>query len=65
MDNPRVSVKQAAAEIGITPPAVRERMRRGLLDIGVYIPKKALGLRADKFEIYRLKLDRWKREHME
>lgn len=65
MDNPRVSIKQAAAEIGISPPAVRERMRRGLLDIGVYTPKKALGRKVDQFEVYRLKLDRWKKEHME
>ena len=34
----RVSLKQAAAELGMSPQGVREYMKRGLIDIGVVLP---------------------------
>lgn len=57
----RVSLKQAAAELGMSPQGVREYMKRGLIDIGVVLPNiKGKGKR--QYFIYRDKLDRfWKK----
>ena len=53
----RVSLKQAAAELGMSPQGVRECMKRGLIDIGVVLPNiKGKGKR--QYFIYRDKLDR-------
>ena len=53
----RVSLKQAAAELGMSPQGVREYMKRGLIDIGVVLPNiKGKGKR--QYFIYRDKLDR-------
>ncbi|MCM1026497.1 MAG: hypothetical protein NC432_08660 [Roseburia sp.] len=52
----RVSVMQAAEELGVSPQAVRVQMERGLLDIGVVLPS----LQGDRkqYWIYREKLNR-------
>ena len=34
----RVTVKQAAKELGLAPQGVREYMKRGLIDIGDVLP---------------------------
>ena len=34
----RVSVQQAAKELGMNPQGVREYMKRGLIDIGLVVP---------------------------
>jgi len=54
----RVPIKQAAQELGMSRQAVREHMRRGLFDIGDYIPKERTGKKQDSFYVYRPKLDR-------
>ena len=56
--NERVSVTQAAKELGMNPQGVREHMKRGLLDIGDVLP--ALSGKANKYSyhIYRRKLDK-------
>lgn len=57
--NQRVSVKQAAKELGVSPQSLREFMRRGIWsDIGDYIPAKSKGKRTDGFIIYRPLLDK-------
>lgn len=57
--NEKVPLKQAALELGVTENAVRERMRRGIYPIGVYIPKHISKKKNDRFEIYRSKLDKF------
>lgn len=54
----RVSIKQAAKELGMSPQAVREHMRRGLFDLGDYIPKDKTGKKTDEYHVYRPKLDK-------
>ncbi|WP_329808957.1 hypothetical protein [Enterocloster citroniae] len=54
----RVKVSDAAKELGMSKQAVREHMRRGLFDIGDYIPKEKTGKKQDEFHIYRPKLDK-------
>ena len=42
----RVGLPQAARELGMGPQAVREHMKRGLLDIGLVLPNaKGTGYR--------------------
>lgn len=42
----RVGLPQAARELGMGPQAVREQMKRGLLDIGLVLPNaKGTGYR--------------------
>lgn len=52
----RVSVLQAAKELGVAPQAVRIQMQRGLLDIGEVLPS-IQGSRK-QYWIYRTKLDK-------
>ena len=54
----RVSVKDAAKELGMSSQAVREHMRKGLFDIGDYIPKERTGKKQGEYHIYRPKLDK-------
>ncbi len=56
MKSNRVSVLQAAKELGIAPQGVREYMKRGLLDIGEVRPS----IEGDqcRYFIYRDRLDR-------
>ena len=54
----RVKVSDAAKELGMSKQAGREHMRRGLFDIGDYIPKEKTGKKQDEFHIYRPKLDK-------
>lgn len=54
----RVSVADAAKELGISKQAVRERMKKGLFDIGKYIPKEKTGKKQGEYHIYRPKLDK-------
>lgn len=58
MKSERVPIKEAAELLGTSPAAVRERMRRGIYDIGLYIPKSKSGNSRDSFEIYRAKLNK-------
>ncbi len=51
----RVSVPQAAKELGLAPQGVREYMKRGLLDIGDVLPS-VRGSR-QTYLIFRDKLD--------
>lgn len=52
----RVSVTQAAKELGMSPMAVRIRMERGLLDIGECFP--SITGKQTRYYIYRDKLDK-------
>lgn len=58
----RVSVMQAAKELGLAPQGVREYMKRGLIDIGDVLPavssNKKNGNKKYRYVIYRNKLDR-------
>ena len=53
----RVPVKQAAKELGIAEYAVREYMRRGILDIG-FVVEPVKGKRVRQYPIFRKKLDK-------
>lgn len=54
----RVRIPDAAKELGMSEQAVREHMRRGLFDIGDFIPKEKTGKKQDTFYVYRPKLDK-------
>lgn len=54
----RVSLKQAAKELGLAPQGVREYMKRGLIDIGSVLPSTMSG-QTNRYLIYRDKLDRY------
>ena len=52
----RVGLPQAAKELGMNPQAVREYMKRGLIDIGLVLPNaKGTGYR---YVIMREKLNK-------
>lgn len=53
----RVTVAQAAKELGIAPQGVREYMKRGLIDIGAVLPS----IKGDRqtYMIFRDKLDKY------
>lgn len=53
----RVTVEQAARELGLAPQGVREYMKRGLIDIGVVLP--AVQGEKKRYVIFRSKLDRF------
>ena len=55
----RVSVEQAAKEIGIAPQGLREYMKRGLIDIGVVLPNLNGKGKSKRYLISRSKLDRY------
>ena len=55
----RVSLIDAAKELGIAPQGLREYMKRGLIDIGCVVPC-ANGAKTKRYLIYRDKLDRFK-----
>lgn len=52
----KVPLKEAAELLGVSVPCLRERMRRGIYPIGLYIPKQQAGRKLDSFEVYRAKL---------
>lgn len=54
----RVSLKQAAKELGMAQQGVREYMKRGLIDIGDVLPD-ASGGKTNRYFIWRDKLDRY------
>lgn len=64
-----VPVKQAAMEMGLSPQAVKERMKAGIIDIGDVVPavktnrkdrqKVGKSERKWRYDIYRPKLDKW------
>lgn len=61
-----VPVKQAAKEMGISPEAVKQRMLKGIIDIGDVVPavknknsKPGRSERKWRYDIYRIKLDKW------
>lgn len=53
----KVPIQVAAEVLGVSQSCVRERMRRGIYPIGLYISKKQSGRTQDRFEIYRTKLE--------
>lgn len=55
-----LTAAEAAREIGCTPQKVRERMKRGLWDLGEVIDRDKLG-RAEKneYNIHRHKLEKF------
>lgn len=52
----RVSVKQAAKELGMAPQGVRMQMLKGYIDIGCVLP--AVQGEGNRYHIYRDKLDK-------
>lgn len=54
----RVTVCDAAKELGCSPAALREHMKRGLWDLGVALPPQKTGKAVWEFHVYRTKLDR-------
>lgn len=59
-DSERVSVKEAAAILGVYPPAIYEHMRaKGEYhwDLGIYVPPKTKGGNA-QYIIFRRKLNK-------
>lgn len=52
----RVSLIQAAKELGMAPQGLREYMKRGLIDIGTVVPC-ANGADKNRYLIFRHKLD--------
>lgn len=56
----RVSVVEAAKELGCAPQAVREMMKRGRWDLGEVIPPdSSAGKQFYSYYIYRAKLNRF------
>ena len=56
--NERVSVSDAAKELGCAAQAVRERMKRGIWDLGEVIEPCNMSGKHYCYNIYRPKLDR-------
>lgn len=54
----RVSLIQAAKELGMAPQGLREYMKRGLIDIGVVLPCSN-GAKGNRYLIFRDKLDKY------
>ena len=54
----RVSVQQAAAELGLSVQGVREYMKRGLIDIGAVLPAINNDGKTYRYLIFRDKLDK-------
>lgn len=54
----RVTVRAAAKELGCSPQAVREHMKKGLWDLGDVFSPKQTGKSIWEYHIYRKKLDR-------
>lgn len=52
----RVSVQEAARELGMNPQGVREYMKRGLIDIGIVVP--SVTGNSKRYIIMREKLNR-------
>lgn len=55
----RVTLAQAAKELGMAPQGVREYMKRGLIDIGVVLPCVTGKSKTKRYIIFRDKLDRY------
>jgi|GEM_PF-1729339 len=53
----KVPIQVAAEILGVSQSCVRERMRRGIYPIGLFISKKQSGNTQDRFEIYKPKLE--------
>ncbi len=58
MENNRVSLPEAAKELGMSQQAVREHMKRKIIDIGYVLPQTK-GKRRNTYLIYRDKLDKF------
>lgn len=55
-----LTASEAAREIGCTSQKVRERMKRGMWDLGEVIEKEKLGRNAkNEYNIYRHKLEKF------
>lgn len=54
----RVSLPEAARELGCSPQAVREHMKRGIWNLGEVISPKQRGRKTWEYHIYRRKLDK-------
>lgn len=55
----RVSLIEAAKEIGCAPQAVREHMKRGIWDLGVVVKADQRGKTTDAYYVFRRKLDKF------
>lgn len=55
----RVSLAQAARELGLAPQGVREYMKKGLIDIGAVVPAASGRGKSKRYLIYRDKLDKF------
>lgn len=53
----KVPIEIAAQILGVRVACLRERMRRGIYPIGLYISKKQSGKKRDQFEVYKTKLE--------
>ena len=53
----RVTLEQAAKELGLSPQGLREYMKRGLIDIGIVLPSLESG-ENNRYLIFRNKLDK-------
>ena len=58
MQTERVSVVQAAKELGMAPQGVREHMKSGLLDLGFVVQKPKCKAKKYEYFIFRAKLDK-------
>lgn len=54
----KVPLLDAAKELGCSPQAVREHMKRKLWDLGSVIPPEKTGKKQWEYHIYRYKLNR-------
>lgn len=54
-----LTAEEAAREIGCTGQKVRERMKRGLWDLGEVIEGEKLGRACNEYNIHRYKLERF------
>lgn len=55
----RVSLIEAAKEIGCAPQAVREHMKRGIWDLGDVVLAEERGKMTDAYYVFRRKLDKF------
>lgn len=61
-----LSAQEAARVIGCSPQKVRERMKRGLWDLGEVISKRDLGnTTKTEYNIFRFKLERFLGKELE
>ena len=55
----RVPLKEAAKELGVSPQAVREHLKRGIWKFGIALSPETTGKSTWEYHIYRCKLDKY------